>query len=92
MLKKVLQALANGNVHSQADLANQLNVSEGLLVQMMKDLARKGYLVPLDTGASSGCATCKASCSSCSAHKIALPQGWELTAKGLGAVRKNRAA
>jgi Mn-dependent DtxR family transcriptional regulator len=57
VLKRVLQEMFTGNVHSRADLARRLGVSEGLLTQMMEDLGRKGYLKPISTAleCSSGC-------------------------------------
>jgi Mn-dependent DtxR family transcriptional regulator len=45
-------------VHSYADLARQLDVSEELLEQMLQDLARMGYLKPMADGCETHCAGC----------------------------------
>jgi hypothetical protein len=39
-----LSLLATGGVHTPAELAGELGVSEGLLEQMLADLSRMGYL------------------------------------------------
>ena len=44
MLKRLV---AEGGVHSYATLAGQLSVSKGLLEQMLRDLARMGYIAPV---------------------------------------------
>ncbi len=93
MLKQILQEIANGYGHSQSSLARRLDISEGLLAQMMTDLARKGYLAPLATepletmekmekaGACQGCKL-RAACAGCAINKHPLLAGWALTAKG----------
>ena len=40
MLMRLLQLVAEGSVHSYATIAGQLDVSIGLLEQMLQDLAR----------------------------------------------------
>ena len=50
MLYRLLERLAQGGVHTPAELANELGVSEDLLEQMLMDLARRGYLRPLALG------------------------------------------
>ena len=47
MLKRLLELMAEGGVHSYATLAGQLGVSTGLLEQMLQDLARMGYVAPV---------------------------------------------
>jgi len=39
-LMRLLQLVAEGGVHSYATLTRQLDVSRGLLEQMLRDLAR----------------------------------------------------
>jgi hypothetical protein len=93
MLKKVLQEMFKGNVHSRADLARRLGISEGLLSQMMEDLARKGYLAaletPTDCSRCSGCGGSKA-CNGCGSSEATVFKGWALTTKGLEAAKRYR--
>jgi len=58
MLKRLLSLLGQGGVHSYADLARQLDVSEELLEQMLQDLTRMGYLRPVADGCETQCAGC----------------------------------
>jgi hypothetical protein len=87
MLKQILQEIANGYGHSQSTLARRLDISEGLLAQMMNELARKGYLAPLANetrekiGACQGCKL-HAACAGCAINKPPMLAGWVLTAKG----------
>jgi len=46
MLRKLIRAIAEGQASSLGDLAKQLDVSAGLLEQMLEDLVRQGYLRP----------------------------------------------
>lgn len=93
MLKKVLKELAAGNGYSLANLAQRLDVSEGLLIQMMEDLAGRGYLAPLGRAEGGGCASC-AGCaaaksnSCCPPSASKAPQGWMLTPKGIEAAQR----
>ena len=98
MLKQILQEIANGYGYSQSSLARKLDISEGLLAQMMEDLAHKGYLAPLATesmgtmgttkkaGACSGC-NLRAACSGCAINENPPLAGWVLTAKGRRAAK-----
>jgi len=85
MLRQVLQAMFTGAVHSRADLARRLSVSEPMLAQLMEDLARRGYLAPLTPpsgcGSCSGCPLRKV-CNSNTSSQATAPKGWALTAKG----------
>ena len=47
MLEQVLMQVGQGGVHSYADLARQLAISEELLEQMLQDLARMGFIRPV---------------------------------------------
>ncbi|MFP4393871.1 MAG: winged helix-turn-helix transcriptional regulator [Anaerolineales bacterium] len=93
MLKQILREIADGYGRSKSSLARRLDISEGLLSQMMNDLARRGYLAPLapesmgttgTTEKAGACQGCKlsAACSSCAINKQPLLAGWVLTAKG----------
>jgi len=54
----LLSLVGQGGVHSYADLARQLDVSEELLEQMLQDLARMGYLRPVADGCEARCDGC----------------------------------
>lgn len=58
MLERLLSVVGQGGVHSYADLARQLDVSEELLEQMLQDLTRMGYLRPVADGCGAHCAGC----------------------------------
>ena len=85
MIQNVLKALNEGKTQSITSLAGQLDISEGLLLQMMEDLSRKGYLKPYSTGASMSCGSSCGhggfSCSGCSAFQLPSQSGWSLDRK-----------
>ena len=86
MLKRLLQLVAEGGVHSYTTLADQLGVSKGLLEQMLQDLARMGYIAPLGGGCdTSQCHHCPLG-GSCATH--AQGNVWVLTAKGAQAAAR----
>jgi len=79
-LQRLLELVAEGSVHSYVDLARELGVSEGLLGQMIKDLAQRGYLQPVAGSCQSRCATCSLA-ETCA---IGGPgRVWALTVKGV---------
>lgn len=84
MLERLLELVKQGGVHSYADLARQLDVSEGLLEQMLEDLARMGYLRRVADG-------CEARCADCSLAETCAIGGptrvWTLTEKDKPAPR-----
>jgi Mn-dependent DtxR family transcriptional regulator len=66
VLNEVLRLLAEGGVHSTAELARRLEVSEELVTTMVEDLARRGYLTRLTLD-------CRIACKGCSlAHTCAV--------------------
>ena len=87
MLNQLLGMLAEGRVHTPAELANRLEVTERLVEDMLVDLSRMGYLRSVSDG------TCEAStnnalepCADCplsSACAVCEPgtQVWALTQK-----------
>jgi predicted ArsR family transcriptional regulator len=79
VLERLLSLVRQGGVHSYADLARQLDVSEELLEQMLEDLARMGYLRPVAAG-------CEAHCDGCPMAEACAIGGptrvWTLTEKG----------
>ena len=58
MLQRLLGLVAKGGVHSYADLARELGVSEGLLGQMVEDLVQRGYLRPVAGDCQGRCTGC----------------------------------
>ena len=78
-MQKLLELVAEGGVHSYTELARQLGVSEGLLEQMIEDLARMGYLQPV-------AGDCHSKCAGCSLAETCAIGGptrvWTLTEKG----------
>lgn len=86
VLDELLRRLGDGGIHTTAELAQQLGVTEGLVNAMAADLARRGYLEPLDDGCSTSCDGCglAAACGPARAHASAPIL--VLTAKGRSAV------
>ena len=80
MLEQLLKLIATGGIHSYAQLARELNVSEALLEQMLEDLERMGYVQRLGTACDSHCDHCGVS-TTCTVHGPG--QVWELTDKKL---------
>jgi len=78
-LQRLLELMAKGGAHNYAELARELGVSEGLLGQMVEDLARRGYLRPM-------AGDCEAQCTGCPLGETCAPGGparaWTLTEKG----------
>jgi len=58
MLRELMRMIAEGQIHSQVELARQLGVSEGLVEQMLEDLERMGYLTLIEGSCVSQCAAC----------------------------------
>jgi len=57
-LAEMLRLLADGGIHSTADLARRLEVGEGLLAAMVDDLSRRGYLAAVDQSCGGACNGC----------------------------------
>ena len=90
VLKRLLRLVAKGGVHSYATLAGQLGVSTGLLEQMLRDLARMGYIAPVGGACdTSQCHHCPlgGSCATDTQGNV-----WVLTAKGAQAAARRRVA
>jgi len=85
MLRKLIMMIAKGQVYSQAELARQLGVSEGLVAQMTMDLSRMGYLKRADEKHGVGCAACsiKGMCPSGTCAPVSGGQMWVPTEKAL---------
>ena len=88
MLDQVLTMLGEGGVHTPAQLADRLDVSERLVEDMLADLSRMGYLrsvssgtcqtSPADTSGPCGDCPLSATCDVCEPGG----QVWALTQKG----------
>ena len=89
MLRELVKTIAAGKAHSPTELARQLDVSEGLVEQMMDELEHKGYLEQLLS------ASCAGGCSACAIGKTCSTQqpmrSWVLTEKGLRMVERQPA-
>lgn len=86
MLTELLRLLADQEVQSTLELAEQLGVPDTLVHAMLETLARQGYLHTV-AGCAGNCGTC-ASQSAC-----ALPSGhraWLLTERGQRFLRSAR--
>jgi hypothetical protein len=90
VLNQLLGMLAEGGVHTPAELANRLDVTERLVDQMLIDLSRMGYLRSVSGGSCQTlpgddpgpCADCPLSnaCAVCEPGA----QVWALTQKAFG--------
>ena len=58
MLERLLDLIAGGGAFSPAEIGVKLGVSETLVVQMLEDLARKGYLRKVVACAPDACRVC----------------------------------
>jgi len=80
MLKEILKIVSKGGSYNLRDIARELDISKELLLQMVEDLKRGGYLKLLEGKCSTECEKCPFanSCVIDSYNKI-----WALTEKGL---------
>jgi hypothetical protein len=84
MLKKLLTLATVGGVQSSAHLSRELQVGEGLVCDMVRDLTRMGYLRPI----TSDCRACHRGCFSSGACTTGQRgRAWALTEKGRQASR-----
>lgn len=82
MIEQLLACLASDHPYTMSVLAAKLDVSEELLVHMLADLERAGYVTAMETGCAGQCGGCT------SAGLCALLHGkriWSLTARGRAA-------
>jgi hypothetical protein len=74
----MLRLLDEGGVHSTAELARGLRVSEGLVAAMTEDLARRGYLARVGADCATACGTSPAGSDRCALSGVCagpLPAG-----------------
>jgi len=83
--ERMLQLLDEGGIHSTAELARQLETTEAMVAAMAENLARQGYLTPIESGCETSCSGCWAA-ESCgrSQHTAMLA----LTIRGRQAARR----
>ncbi len=58
VMGNLLRVLADGGLHSTAELARRLDISVGLVTAMTDDLVRRGYLAEMGPACGTGCAGC----------------------------------
>jgi Mn-dependent DtxR family transcriptional regulator len=86
MLEKFLKIVSKGGSNSLQEIAEKLGISKELLLKMIEDLERGGYLKLLEGKCSTECKKCPFanSCVINSYNKI-----WVLTEKGFKFVEKS---
>ena len=84
-MRELIRVIAEGQAHSQMELAKRLGVSEGLVERMLEDLARMGYLESV--------ASCAEECAACPLARMCIVgrprRAWVLTEKGQRAAGGN---
>jgi Mn-dependent DtxR family transcriptional regulator len=83
---RMLQLLEEGGIHSTAELARRLGITEGLVAAMAASLTHHGYLTPIETGCKTSCTGCWAA-ERCSGTQATAPT-LALTPKGRQAARR----
>jgi hypothetical protein len=66
MLKQILERIRSGGSWTVEALAGELDTTSEMVITLLEDLARRGYLRPGVLLPGSGCASCAGGCSSCS--------------------------
>jgi len=82
MLRALLGIIREGRGYTPAELARQLDTSEGLVLQMLDDLERMGHLTHADRAAGGACASCPLSgvCSAKTCASTAMGAGFRFKA------------
>ncbi len=86
MLKAILKIMKNSNEFSSSTIAKELNISETMVEIYKEQLEQKGYIkkISLSSCSQEQCSSCGCGCSK-SLNSIS---GWEITEKGLLALKK----
>ena len=90
MLMKVLKRLALGGRYSNALMAKELGIDEGVVEHMILQLQQLGYIEKEDMSACSGGCDCKESSkkpSCCNSNNVDINM-WKITNKGKETVLK----
>jgi hypothetical protein len=87
MLQRFLSIVQNGEIQSHLELAQKLGVSPFMVLQMARDLSRRGYLNEFDAD----CFAQESTCPSCSVGAACQLMGrtWSLTEKGKKVLKPN---
>lgn len=80
MLKEVLREFSKGEMNSNSNIGRYLNISEGMVEQVLKDLGKMGYIEKEDSSCGSKCSSCSFGCG-CSQTKNVVNM-WRVTDKG----------
>ncbi len=80
MMVQFLKIIQKGEIQSQLEIAQQLKVSPEMVVEIARDLTRRGYLSEYNAE----CYSEDAACNSCSVSNACHVMGrtWSLTEKG----------
>ena len=80
MLHQLLNIIQIGEVHNLGEIAQSMNISAAMALQIIKELTQKGYLQEINAD----CSESKNACSDCPANNgcHALIRQWLLTEKG----------
>jgi hypothetical protein len=80
MLFQLLKTIQTGEVHNLQEIALSMNISQEMAIQIIEELANKGYLVEV----SADCDSPKNTCSNCpvNTHCQSFIKQWVLTEKG----------
>jgi predicted ArsR family transcriptional regulator len=92
VLTKLLHRFASGHMPSVTELSQELDIDTGMVLQMLMDLERLGYVERPATDASSCRLRCGSGCCGCSTgRELASPQqAWQLTEKGQRRIENGR--
>lgn len=83
MLNEMLRLLGDGGIHSTAEVAQRLGVSQELVRLMTDDLIRRGYLFAVGDSCSTACTSCQLAGMCGQAHAAGMNSVlFMLTAKG----------
>lgn len=85
-MTNILRLLSEGGIHSMAELARRLEVSEALVTAMTEDLTRRGYLTALSMGCTTGCEKCPLAGVCATPSQPTGARTFALAAKGRSAV------
>jgi DNA-binding IclR family transcriptional regulator len=86
-MTSLLRLLSDGGLHSLAELARRLGLSEPLVAAMVADLDRRGYLAAVGDACGTACAGCGIQ-AACAADGAPPPRLLALTPKGQRAARR----
>jgi hypothetical protein len=85
LLQDLIDHLAKGQVRTMAELAQRLDVDPALVVQMLADLERAGYVRQVSASCDEQCASCPQS-SQCGLHYDG--RLWAVTPKAFEKTRR----